>query len=124
MLTICPKCRHELRLQDVKFTAWFACPSCGEDLAVNAVYMRVLKTSCFALSWVWQFCLGPRNPLSLSISSIHNSALVSLGWFLAAFALSLFSYGFALGLWAYVGKYSIPPRLELVQQPTRGTLGI
>jgi hypothetical protein len=55
---------------------------------------------------------------------MHNSVLLSLSWLLAAFVVSLFSYGFMLGVWAYAGKYSIPPQLELVAQRARGTLGI
>src|SRR6266850_4329689 len=92
--TICPECESRVRLEDVRFTPAFTCPSCGKSIRVAEAYKTAVK-------WI-SFPVGP-----LLLWVLGQKLWVVLVWGLP---LSLFLGG----AWAYVGKYWIPPQLERI----------
>jgi hypothetical protein len=102
--TICPECDSRIRLEDVRFTPAFPCPSCGKSIQVADAYKTAVK-------WI----SIPIGPLLLSFLGLELWVVLLCG-----LPLSLFLGG----AWAYIGKYWIPPRLERAVSYPSGVQGL
>ncbi len=89
--TICPECLARVNLDTVNLGREFPCSSCGKDIGISPRYRLVMYLAAWFLGIAIPFLLGQR------------------GWFL--FLLWIPCTWIAIFLWAYIGKYLIPPRL-------------
>ncbi|SRR5208337_191168 len=103
--TVCPECHGRVALERVAFTPTFACPNCGSHIHISERYRRVHNWICWSLGFVISFGLGVRWWVSL---------LMWIPWSMTVFFL-----------WAYVGKYALPPKLEkcAIENPSILLLG-
>jgi hypothetical protein len=92
--TVCPECHARIRLEDVKLTPSFPCPFCEKDVCVSGIYLFTTKWLSWAFGMLIAYLIGAR------------------GWWLLLWCI-VFTLVVAF-LWAYIGKYLIPPRLSRV----------
>jgi hypothetical protein len=59
--TVCPECNSRVRLEDVRFTPTFPCPSCGKNVRVSDRYERILKWLGLAMGLMLPYGLGVRS---------------------------------------------------------------
>src|SRR5580698_7817637 len=90
--TVCPACVAKTRREDVRFTPRFSCPNCGKGLCISGSYRRTMNYVVYLLSFLIPYALGVR------------SWFLLLSWLPSIWVLA--------GIWAYVGKYFLPPKLE------------
>jgi hypothetical protein len=102
--TICPKCLARIRLEDVRFTSTFPCPHCGATIRVSQTYMRIMSWAIWVLTLLALYAFGIRWWVLL-LCWLPLSALL-------------------VGLWAYAGKYCLPPRLERCEVELPSILGL
>ena len=102
--TKCPECGCRVRLEDIRFARSFSCPECGKEIRVSSRYERAIQLIA------WPFSL-----LLLCLFGL-NYWLVLMCW--VPFAALL------MGLWVYVGKYFLPPRLERSALEPPSVLGL
>jgi predicted RNA-binding Zn-ribbon protein involved in translation (DUF1610 family) len=102
--TICPECRARIKLEDVRFAPKFSCPHCGEEIRVADAYRHTLQGVGWSLGALVPYALGVR------------SWLLLLAW--APCSMVLF------GVWGYVGKYFVPPRLQSTRVNPPSVLGL
>ena len=89
--TVCPECGARLRLEDVRFTPTFSCPVCEADIRISNGYRHARNWLSWALGLLIPYLIGAR------------------GWLLVLFCVPCTAVvGF---LWAYAGKYLLPPKL-------------
>ena len=81
-----------MRLEDVRFARSFSCPECGKEIRVTSSYERGIQL----ITW-------PLTLLSLYLFGLRNWWIL-LCWVPLAMVLMF--------LWAYIGKYFFPPRLQ------------
>jgi uncharacterized paraquat-inducible protein A len=93
--TICPYCNARIRLEDVRFTPTFQCPQCEQYIKVSDAYQRAMRVFSWVAGLLIPYAFGVRFWLWLLVL-----------WLPCVFVL--------IFLWAYVGKYLVPPRLEKV----------
>jgi hypothetical protein len=91
--TKCPECKARIRLEDVRFTATFSCPICEKEIRVSTLHQKTMKIGSWSLGLLISYTLG-RDRLWL----------VMLFWIVSTAILTF--------LWAYAGKYLLPPKLE------------
>ena len=102
--TACPECNVPVRVEDVPFTARFACPNCRKEIRISDAYRRYMNWTIYVLSFVIPYLLGAR-----------------YWWLLIWWLPCIWVLAF---VWAYVGKYFIPPRLEACVFDPPSILGI
>ena len=104
--TKCPECHTRVRLEDVKFTPAFPCPHCDATIGVSDIYQRTMIWTVAILALLLPYLLGARSWL-----------LLALLWCPSMFVL--------IFLWAYAGKYWLPPKLvrSVVDRPSILGLG-
>ena len=90
--TVCPECHGRVALERVAFTATFACSNCGEHIHISDRYRRAFNWIGWILGLVIPFILGVR------------SWILLLTWVPCSMTV--------IAIWAYAGKYALPPKLE------------
>ena len=91
--TRCPECNTKIMLEKVNFLPSFSCPACENEIRVSPSYQKMMRLASYSLGLLIAYILGQ-----------DNIWLVMLFWILCT--------GIIAGLWAYVGKYWFPPKLE------------
>ncbi len=91
--TKCPECKARVRLEDVRFTPTFSCPVCEKEVRVSTSYQKAMRIASWSLGLLIAYILGQ-----------DRLWLVMLFWILCSAILTF--------LWAYAGKYLLPPKLE------------
>jgi|ERR1700687_856329 len=90
--TVCPECRGRVALESVRFTPTFACPNCGNHIHISDRYRLAFNWISWILGFVIPYVLGVRSWVLLLIWVPCSMTIVAI--------------------WAYAGKYALPPRLE------------
>lgn len=90
--TKCPECKAKIRLDDIRFTPSFPCPTCQEEIRVSTLYQKTLRITSWTLALFIAYILGR-----------DTFWLVMLWWILFTAILTF--------LWGYVFKYWLPPKL-------------
>jgi predicted RNA-binding Zn-ribbon protein involved in translation (DUF1610 family) len=104
--TKCPECHARVKLEDVKLARTFPCPHCGATVEVSDAYQRTMTWTVAILALLIPYLLGIRSWLVLALL-----------WCPSMFILFF--------LWAYAGKYLLPPKLvrSVVDRPSILGLG-
>src|SRR5579864_6339584 len=100
--TVCPECHSRIRLEDVRFTPQFKCPICQKNIRVSSLYSKLMQWLSYGCSAVVLYLLGLR------------LWLVFVCWLPAAMV--------GIFLWAYAGKYLVPPKLQRVTPDSQDLL--
>lgn len=102
--TVCPECHRRVRIEDVRLTPTFSCPYCHANIGASSNYKRTMTWSIGIVSALAPYLLGAKFWLILVL------------WLPIAIVLSF--------LWAYIGKYILPPRLVRSGEDDPVTLGL
>ena len=103
-VTVCPECHKRVPLEDVKLTPTFSCPHCQAIIGASDAYRRTMTWTVAILSLLIPYLLGAKYWLVLLLW-VPLMAIMSF-------------------LWAYIGKYWLPPRLVRSVVESTSTLGL
>ena len=102
--TRCPDCHAKIRLQDVKLTPTFSCPHCQAVIGASNAYQRTMTWTGAIASLLIPYLLGAKY------------------WLVLLLWVPIMSVLFFL--WAYMGKYWLPPTLVRSVVESTSTLGL